>query len=51
MEMTPNNSGELQSALASKFGKKFPSELFGGDDDASAISLKAMFGFRIAHFK
>ena len=52
MEMTPNNSsGELQSALASKFGKKFPSELFGGDDDASAISLKAMFGFSIAHFK
>ena len=51
MEMTPNNSGELQSALASKFGKKFPSELFGCDDDASAISLKAMFGFSIAHFK
>lgn len=48
MVMAPCDSGELQSALASKFGN-FPSELFGGDDDSSAISLRAMFGFSIAH--
>ena len=48
MVMTQCDSGELQSALASKFGR-FPSELFGGDSDSSAISLRAMFGFSIAH--
>ena len=48
MVMAPCDSGELQSALASKFGR-FPSELFGGDSDSSAISLRAMFGFSIAH--
>ena len=48
MVMTLCDSGELQSALASKFGR-FPSELFDGDSDPSAISLRAMFGFSIAH--
>jgi hypothetical protein len=48
MTMAPCDSGELQSALASKFGP-FPSELFGGHDNSSSISLRAMFGFSIAH--